>query len=131
LIAVWLAREHARDLMIQGRADLPVDAVRRQRRRLLDRGHCDDLADWVDRTRSVAERSLTSRQPPRFHNARVIVAVRPELAEIATRLREDAPGVRGVALVERLLSEGGSPPHGGSVGALRQELRQIRFMLGA
>ena len=127
----WLARERAGDLIIQGRADLPLDDVRRERRRLLDRGHCDDLADWVDRTWTVAERSLRSPQPPPFSSGRVIVAVRPELAEIAARLREDAPGVRGVALVERLLSEGGSPLHGGSVSALRQELRRIRFMLGA
>jgi hypothetical protein len=34
---VWLARERACDLIIQGRADLPLDVVRRQRRRLLDR----------------------------------------------------------------------------------------------
>ena len=69
----------------------------------------------------VAERSLRSRrQPAPFVSSRVMVAVRPELAEIAVRLRGDAPGVRGVALVERLLSEGGSPLHGGSVSALRQ-----------
>jgi hypothetical protein len=124
------ARERACDLIIQGRADLPLDAVRRERARLLDRGHCDDLADWVDRTCTVAERSLRSHQPPPFFSGRVIVAVHAELAEIAERLREDAPGVRGVALVERLLSEGGSPLHGGSVAALREELRRIRFMLG-
>ena len=128
----WLVRERACDLIIHGRADLPLDAVRRQRCRLLDRAHCDDLADWVERTSAAAERSLGSRyQPARFVSSRVIVAVAPELAEIAARLREDAPGVRGVALVERLLSEGGSALHGGSVSALRQELRRIRFMLGA
>jgi hypothetical protein len=128
----WLARERACDLIIQGRADLPLDDVRRQRRRLLDRAHCDDLADWLDRTSAVAERSLRSpHQPAGFFNARVILAVRAELVDISARLREDAPGVRGVALVERLLSEGGSPLHGGSVSALRQELRRIRFMLGA
>lgn len=127
----WLARERACDLIVQGRADLPLDAVRRQRRRLLDRGHCDDLADWVDRTWMIAERSSRPHQPPPFFNGRVILAVRPGLMEISARLREDNPGVRGVALVERLLSEGGSPLHGGSVSALRQELRRIRFMLGA
>jgi hypothetical protein len=128
----WLARERACDLIIQGRADLPLDAVRRQRCRLVDRTHCDDLADWLDRTLTVAERSLaTPHQPAPFISSRVIVAVRTELAEISARLREEAPGVRGVALVERLLSEGGSPLHGASVSALRQELRRIRFMLGA
>ena len=129
---VWLARVHACDLIIQGRADLPLDIVRRQCMRLLDRKHCDDLADWVDRTWTAAARSLGSRyQPHPLLNARVVRAVRPELAEIAGRLRENAPGVRGIALVERLLSEGGSPLHGGSVDELRQELRRIRFMLGA
>jgi hypothetical protein len=127
----WLA-ERACDLIIQGRADLPLDDVRRQRRRLLDRAHCDDLADWVDRTCTVAERSLRSpHQPATFFNARVILAARPELADISARLRKDAPGVRGVALLERLLSEGGSPLHGRSVSALRQELHRIRFTLGA
>jgi hypothetical protein len=128
----WLARERACDLIIHGRADLPLEEVRRQRSRLLDRRHCDDLADWLDRTSAVAERPLTSpHQPAPLSNSRVILAARPQLAEIAARLREEAPGVRGVALVERLLSEGGSPLHGGSVSALRQELRRIRFMLGA
>jgi hypothetical protein len=128
----WLARERACDLIIEGRADLPLDVVRRQRRRLLDRKHCDDLADWVDRTWTVAERSLECRyEPCPLLNARVVAAVRPELAEIAGRLREGTPGVRGVALVERLLSEGGSALHGPSASALRQELRRIRFMLGA
>jgi hypothetical protein len=128
----WLVRERACDLIIQGRADLPLDPVRRQRRRLLDRAHREDLADWLDRTWMLAERSVGSRyEPAPFGSSRVIVAVRSELAEIAARLREDAPGVRGVALVERLLSEGGSALHGGSVSALRQELRRIRFMLGA
>jgi hypothetical protein len=128
----WLVRERACDLIIQGRADLPLDPVRRQRRRLQDRGHCEDLADWLDRTWMLAERSLGSRyQPAPFGSSRVIVSVRSELAEISARLREDAPGVRGVALVERLLSEGGSALHGASPSALRQELRRIRFMLGA
>lgn len=130
----WRARERACDLIIQGRASLPLDAVRRQRRRLLDRKHCDDLADWVDQTWTVAEHSLESGPLPLplpLLSARVIVAVRPELVQVAQRLREDAPGVRGVALVERLLTEGRSPLHGGSVDDLRRELRRIQFMLGA
>jgi hypothetical protein len=128
----WLARERACDLIVHGRADLPLEAVRRQRSRLLDRRHCDDLADWLDRTSAVAESPFRSpHQPAPFLNSRVIRAVRPELADVSARLRDDAPGVRGVALVERLLREGGSPLHGGSVSALRQELRRIRFLLGA
>jgi hypothetical protein len=128
----WLVSERACDLIIQGRADLPLDPVRRQRRRLRDHAHCEDLADWLDRTWMLAERSLGARyQPAPFGSSRVIVAVAPELAEIAARLRDEAPGVRGVALVERLLSEGGSALHGGSLSELRQELRRIRFMLGA
>ena len=80
----------------------------------------------------AAERSLESGQLPLpLLSARMIVAARPELIQVAERLREDAPGVRGVALVERLLSEGRSPLRGGSAGELRRELRRIQFMLGA
>lgn len=128
----WLARERAQDLIIEGRADLPLDAVRRERRRLLGRAHCDDLAGWLDRTWTVTERALKSpHSPSPPYNVAVIAAARKDLADISARLREGAPGVRGVALVERLLSEGGSPLYGGSVSALRQELRRIRFMLNA
>lgn len=128
----FLARERARDLIIEGRADLPIDVVRRERRRLLDRDHCDDVAGWLERTWTVAERSLRSPFEPRPpFDVAVIAAGRDDLAEISARLRQDAPGVRGVALVERLLIEGGSPLHGDNVTALRQELRRIRFMLGA
>ena len=61
--------------------------------------------------------------------ARVIRPLAAQLSEIAGLLREGSPEVRGVALVERLLTSGGSPLYGTNIDLLREELRRARYLL--
>ena len=98
------------DVIIDGRGRLPLAAVQRQRRRLLDRAHRAFLARWLDGLRHDAQRPI-----PRFRAARpvysvlVIAAVAPDLQQIARLLHTDHAGLRGIALTERALRDGTSP----------------------
>jgi hypothetical protein len=118
------------NLIIQGRGDLPLVAIERQRRRILGQEHREQLAQWLDAVRREAEHPI---QRPAFarpmYSARVIAAVAPDLAEIARLLRSDDPGLRGVARTQRLLSDGTSALYGQEIDALHQEVRGIRFLL--
>ena len=121
----------ARELIIEGRADLPLAAVRRERQRLLDPAHRDALAEQLGAIRREARRPV-ARPPaarPMF-SLRVVAAVDPELNAVARRLRTEPTGIRGAAMAERLLTDGCSPLYGSSPQALREELRRISFMLG-
>jgi hypothetical protein len=76
----------------------------------------------------------TAKRPPALPAARpltdvrVIRATAPELGQAASLLRSD-PGVRGVALVERLFTTLDTPLYGREVEPLRQELRPARYLL--
>ena len=59
----------------------------------------------------------------------VAAAVLAELAAVAALLRSERPGLRGVALAERLLTDGASPLYGQDIGALREQLRRASFLL--
>jgi hypothetical protein len=124
-------RWQAVDLILEGRERLPLPAVQRERCRLLR---------WRTRTRlasslvCVLEEAL---MPPRVPVAgpsllvddRVVRAVATELRTVAALVRATPESARGVALVERLLTDGDSALYGGEVGALRKELRRARFLL--
>jgi hypothetical protein len=121
----------ARDLIIHGRTDLPLHTVQRERGRLLDPARRAVFADQLDAIRQAAQRPVPRLRAARpMFNLRVVTAVDPELAVVARRLRSETPGVRGIAMAQRLLSDGCSPLYGASTGALREELRRIIFMLG-
>jgi hypothetical protein len=60
----------------------------------------------------------------------VVAAVTGELGEIARLLRSGEAAVRGVAMLERLLTDGASALYGEDVRTLREELHRIRFILG-
>ena len=121
----------ARELIIQGRADLPLDAVQRERGRLLDPGRRAALADQLEAIRQAAQGPVPRPPAARpMFKLRVVAAVDPELAVVARRLRSEPQGVRGIAMAQRLLTDGGSPLYGASTGALREELRRLIFMLG-
>ena len=131
--AAWLAhrkRACALALIREGRGDLPIAAVRRERARLLDPGHREDIAQWLDATREEAERR-TPRPPyarPLF-NVRVVRAAQPQLRELAQALRREDVGLRGVVRTQQLLERGTSPLYGHDLEALRHELQQILFLL--
>jgi hypothetical protein len=120
----------ARDLIVEGRADLPLPVVQRERTRLLDPARRAALADALEQIRRTAVRLVPGPPDarPLFH-PRVVAAVDPQLAVVARVLRTEGAGVRGIAMVQRLLTDGASPLYGESPGALCEELRRIMFRL--
>ena len=61
------------------------------------------------------------RQRP-IHSRRVLTAAEPDLRGVVTRLRAGGGELRGVALLDRLITSGASPLYGESVDPLREEL---------
>ena len=125
-------RDLVLDLVVEGRGDLPLRSVARGRRRLQDPGHRARLARALDALRDEAATPLvrrSSRLP--LYCRRVVVAVGPELDNVARALRRRNASVRGVALSERLLSGHDSPLYADDVDRLRDELGRIRFLLDA
>jgi hypothetical protein len=131
--AVMLAdsrREHALDLIAQGHGDLPIDAVARKRRHLLDPARRRRLAKSFDEIRNEALHPAPrqARVRPIF-NPRVITATAPELTTIACLLGDDDTRLRGVAMAQQLLTQGGSPLYRSDLRLLREELRRIHYHL--
>jgi hypothetical protein len=122
------ARAHSLDLIIAGRSQVPLAPVARQRGRLLDRDHRYQLARSLAQMRSIAMHPPQAVAAPIFRIA-VVAAVTDELAKAAELLLRPGADVRGVALVESLLSDGTSALYGDNVDALRAELRRVHFAL--
>ena len=126
----WRRRDICRQLISDGRADLPLPAVERELRRL-DTARCQaDLAEAVTRITDEAShpRSRPAFKPLIYHPA-VVAAVAGELHEIARLLRSGNVDVRGVACVEWLLISGESPLYGIEADVLRDELGRVRYFL--
>jgi hypothetical protein len=129
-LVVALARERARDLIAEGREHLPLLLLARRRRRLLDHRRREGLARAFEGVVATAERwprILRTARP--VFNVRLVRQVAPELHEIAALLRLVNRSARGVALSERLLTNGASPLYGAEIDELRSELRRIREAL--
>jgi hypothetical protein len=125
------ARRRALDLILEGREGLPLAAVERERRRLLKRRTRARLAASLAR---LLEEALTPPRPPvpgpsLLADAKVVRENARELCSVAALLRAPPASAGGVALVERLLTDGGSALYGNEVGALRTELGRARYML--
>lgn len=122
-------RDVCRELIVEGREGLPLAAIEREvrrfraRRRLQIARSIEELADLGDR-----RRPQVGPGPP-IWDVRVLATVAPQLREVAGLLESDAPAVRGVAMVDWLISDGQSPLYGRSVAALRDELWRARYLL--
>jgi hypothetical protein len=118
------------ELIVGGRQGLPLCCVDRERRRLLDPRTLEQLATSIDEMLETAARPLPLHPAARpIFYVRVVRRVAPELREIASLLRGDAPCVRGVAAVEWLLTSSATPLYGVQVDPLRQELGRARYLL--
>ena len=125
-------RDHVLDLIVDGRGDLAVRSVARERRRLLDSRHRIRLARSLDAVRDEATTPLVRRPSGLpLYRRRVVAIVAPELEDTARTLRREDAGLRGIALSERLLSGHDSPLYADDADRLREELRRIRFLLEA
>ena len=123
--------DRAIDLILQGRETLPVTAIQRQQRRLIDPRTRLGLARAFETVISQAtvRPKLRTRGTIPLFEVRVVAPVRAELAAVAALLREACPVALGVARAERLLTDGRSPLYGQSVQALCDELQHVRRLL--
>lgn len=122
-------RAHVLDLIVEGRGDLPLHDLARERRRLLDCQHQHRLADWFDGVRREAEEPVRAARARPIFSVRVIAAVAPDLATLAAQLRSADTNLRGVAAAERLLTDGTSSLYGQDENILSDELHRIRYLL--
>lgn len=122
-------RAHVLDLIVDGRGDLPLNDLARERRCLLDRGHQHHLAGWLDGIRREAEQPVRAARARPIFSVRVIVSVAPDLATLAAQLRSGDANLRGVAAAERLLIDGTSSLYGQDEHLLSEELHRIHYLL--
>lgn len=123
-------RDRVLDLIVEGRENLTVRSVARERRRLLDPRHRARLSHSLAALRHEAERPVL--RPPSTRplcRRRVIAAASRDLLETARALRCEHAGAAGVAMAERLLSRHDSPLYGENAERLCVELRRCRFLL--
>jgi hypothetical protein len=124
-------RDHVLALIAEGREELQLEAVERERSRLLDRRTRTRLAASFDSLVEEAARPPVVPGPPLFDRA-VVGSVADELYELAALLRDEPSSSRGVALARCLLSDGvASPLYRANVTELREELRRILHLLRA
>lgn len=123
-------RDVCRALIIEGRERLPLAAVEREVRRFGARRRGARIARSIEELADLGDRRRAQAGPgPPVWDVRVLEAVAPQLHEIAGLLKADAPAIRGVALVDWLISDGQSPLYGRWVDPLREELGRARYLL--
>jgi hypothetical protein len=121
----------ARQLVLDGREGLPLAPVQRERRRLLEAR----TRHYVARSFERVLQHVTRRPAPVPPSVRplfdvgTVASVTEDLREIVRLLHAGVAHARGVALAERLLTEGISPLYGYDAIALRDELRRVRYLL--
>jgi hypothetical protein len=123
----------ARQLVLDGRENLPFAPIQQERRRLLEARTRHYVARSLERVLQHVTRRpepVPSAVRPLF-DVGTVAAVTEDLREIVDLLHSGAPQARGVALAERLLTEGISPLYGYDAIALRDELRRVRYLLTA
>jgi hypothetical protein len=88
------------------------------------------LATCLENVADIATRKPCrgERQRP-IYSRRVLAAAEPQLRGVAARLRADGAELRGVAVLDRLVTSGASPLHGERVGPLRDELARGSYLL--
>lgn len=130
-LAVLASRKRSvvRDLFLNGRGDLPVRALDRERARLTKPRTRARLARSLDHLVNTAGKwpRINRNYRPIF-DVRVVRAAAPLLTEIATLLR-DQPAPQQTLQIERLLTSGNSPLYGHDAHALRQELELLKRQL--
>ena len=124
-------RRHVLDVIADGRASLPIRAVERTCVRLRRPRHRRRLGQSVDGLLSAQIGGFDVVTTPwRFMRADLIEPVRRELIEIVALLRDDDAGLSGIAMLQRLLTDGTSSLHGDDLRRVGEDLGRVRFLLG-
>jgi len=112
------------ELLMAGRRRLPLTALTRERERLADPRLQSRLADSFDDLAALAALNHWRRERQRpMYSQRVLAAVEPHLRDVAERLRAGDVEVRGVALLEHLVTDGASPLYGAEIGSFETSSR--------
>jgi hypothetical protein len=122
-------RQECVALIAEGREDLPLDAVARERGRLASPRNRKRLARAIEelaRPRPFGAHPRSARPPLA---ARVVGPVRPQLHELAQQLVRDDVSTRGVALLELLISSPMSALYGSEPERLKREVGRARYLL--
>jgi hypothetical protein len=122
-------RQECVALIVEGREDLPLDAVARERGRLASPRNRARLARAIEelaRPQPFGAHPRTARPPL---DARVVGPVRPQLHELAQQLARDDVSTRGVALLELLISSPMSALYGSEPERLKREVGRARYLL--
>jgi hypothetical protein len=125
-------RDRSLDVIIEGRETEPIAVVQRERNRLRAPRTRRRVAHTTETMISMAMKPPISCVPsarPLF-NVAVVASAADDLRVICRLLRADHASARGVALVERLISDTTSPFYGNEAGLLREELHRIQRALG-
>jgi hypothetical protein len=130
-LAQQVQRERVLRLIASGHAQLPVEEVACQARRLATPRHHAQLARRLERGLEEAicwhQLAVASRPPP---GIRLLCAFAPEVHAIVDQLRSGKAALPGVALLELFLIGGyGSSLYAGDRDALREQLWRIRSLL--
>jgi len=123
-------RDLALQLIIDGRGDLPLRALIRERRRLSNPRTQAGLAralEGVIRAAARWPRTIPTARP--VFDVHQVRAATPQLKALAELLNAEPAQARAVALIERLLTCGSSPLYGEQPDELRHELELIRAEL--
>jgi hypothetical protein len=117
-------------VIVGGGERLPLAAVAQERRRLSSGRHQAGLARAVEDLAHAAERlgaqPLSARPLVDLRAARLVA---PQLYELARLLRGETCSLRGVALIEQLLSAPASVLYGSDPELLRRELGRASHLL--
>ena len=124
-------RERALDLIIEGHETVSVAAVQRERERLHAARTQHRLARAIDGMVDQALNPPTTwgRGARPLFEVAVVALVAEDLRAISRLLRAERASVRGVALTERLVSDGTSALYRDQADALRGELRRVHDLM--
>jgi hypothetical protein len=129
-VLVESRRANVLELISEGRADLPISAVQQMCARIGRATHRQRLARSVNALlESKVQRWDLVVSPWRSLSADVVAPILHELMEISALLRDDEAGLQGIAMMERLLTDGTSSLHGDDAQLLGEDLRRARFLL--
>lgn len=124
-------RDRAQDLIAGGEGSDAVEAVARERRRLVSRRERERLARSLEQALDDSwnwERTPPSSRP--LHGIQFLRDSAAEVRAIARRLRAERVRAQGVVLISRLLGDGQrSPLYAGDARRLHEELCRIRYLL--
>jgi hypothetical protein len=124
-------RDRALDLIIEGHEAVPVAAVQRERERLHAPRTQRRLARTIDGMvdQALNPPTICGRGARPLFEVAVVALVAEDLRAISRRLRAQRASVRGVALTERLVSDGTSPLYRDQADARRGELRRVHDLM--